>query len=67
MTVKIIKDGKEPGQGVAYLEDGTMIIVDNAQRYQGENVEALVTSVLQTTAGRMIFSEMKAAANDKRY
>jgi len=67
MTVKIIKDGKEPGQGVAYLEDGTMIIVDNAQRYQGENVEALVTSVLQTTAGRMIFSEMKAAANDKKY
>lgn len=67
MTVKIIKDGKEPGQGVAYLEDGTMIIVDNAQRYQGENVEALVTSVLQTTAGRMIFSEMKTAANDKKY
>lgn len=67
MTVKIIKDGKEPGQGVAYLEDGTMIIVDNAQRYQGENVEALVTSVLQTTAGRMIFSEMKAAVNDKKY
>jgi uncharacterized protein YacL len=66
MTVKIIRDGKEPGQGVAYLEDGTMIIVDNAQRFQGENVEAMVTSVLQTTAGRMIFSEMKSVANDKR-
>ncbi len=65
MTVKIIKDGKEPGQGVAYLDDGTMIIVDNAQKYQGENVEALVTSVLQTTAGRMIFSEMKANADKK--
>lgn len=66
MTVKIIKDGKEPGQGVAYLDDGTMIIVDNAQKYQGMNVEALVTSVLQTTAGRMIFSELKSLAADKK-
>jgi uncharacterized protein YacL len=66
MTVKIIKDGKEPGQGVAYLDDGTMIIVDNAQKYQGMNVEALVTSVLQTTAGRMIFSELKAVGTDKK-
>jgi uncharacterized protein YacL len=66
MTVKIIKDGKEPGQGVAYLDDGTMIIVDNAQKYQGLSVEALVTSVLQTTAGRMIFSELKAVIADKK-
>jgi uncharacterized protein YacL len=66
MTVKIIRDGKEPGQGVAYLDDGTMIIVDNAQRFQGENVEAMVTSVLQTTAGRMIFSEMKSVSSDKK-
>lgn len=61
MTVKIIKEGKEPGQGVAYLDDGTMIVVDNAQKYQGMSVETLVTSVLQTTAGRMIFSELKTA------
>jgi len=66
MAVKIIKDGKEPGQGVAYLDDGTMIIVDNAQKYQGASVEALVTSVLQTTAGRMIFSELKAVVADKK-
>ncbi|MDQ5984626.1 MAG: putative PIN and TRAM-domain containing protein YacL [Syntrophus sp. SKADARSKE-3] len=66
MTVKIIKDGKEPGQGVAYLDDGTMIIVDHAQKYQGQVVEVNVTSVLQTTAGRMIFSEMKGLANDKK-
>jgi uncharacterized protein YacL len=66
MTVKIIKDGKEPGQGVAYLDDGTMIIVDNAQKYQGMNVEALVTSVLQTTAGRMIFSELKTVVAEKK-
>jgi uncharacterized protein YacL len=65
MTVKIIKEGKEYGQGVAYLDDGTLIIVDNAQRYQGANVIVTVTSVLQTTAGRMIFSEFKEIASDK--
>lgn len=59
MMVKVIKEGKELGQGVAYLDDGTMIIVDNASKVLGENVEVLVTSVLQTTAGRMIFSELK--------
>ena len=66
MTVKIIKEGKETGQGVAYLDDGTMIIVDNAQKHQGSNVEVLVTSVLQTTAGRMIFSELKGVAPEKK-
>jgi uncharacterized protein YacL len=66
MTVKIIKEGKEPGQGVAYLDDGTMIIVDHAQKHQGANVEVLVTSVLQTTAGRMIFSELKAIVPEKK-
>jgi len=65
MTVKIIKDGKEPGQGVAYLDDGTMIIVDNAQRHQGVSVVVTVTSVLQTTAGRMIFSEFKEVASER--
>jgi len=65
MTVKVIKEGKEQGQGVAYLDDGTMVIVDNAVRYQGETVEVMVTSVLQTTAGRMIFSELKEAGHDK--
>lgn len=66
MTVKIIKEGKEPGQGVAYLDDGTMIIVDHAQKHQGANVEVLVTSVLQTTAGRMIFSELKGIVLEKK-
>lgn len=65
MNVKIVKDGKEPGQGVAYLDDGTMIIVDNAQRYQGASVIVTVTSVLQTTAGRMIFSEFKEIVSDR--
>jgi len=66
MAVKIIKEGKEPGQGVAYLDDGTMIIVDHAQKHQGANVEVLVTSVLQTTAGRMIFAELKGVVPEKK-
>jgi len=65
MTGKVIKEGKEPGQGVAYLDDGTMVIIDNAVRHQGETVEVIVTSVLQTTAGRMIFSELKEAGHDR--
>jgi len=59
MTVRIIKEGTEAGQGVAYLDDGTMVVVDNGSRHIGENVGVVVTSVLQTTAGRMIFSAMK--------
>ncbi len=62
MTVKIVREGKEAGQGVAYLDDGTMIIVDNAQKLVNMNVKVVVTSVLQTTAGRMIFSELKEVA-----
>ena len=63
MTVKIVREGKESGQGVAYLDDGTMIIVDNAQKLINMNVKVVVTSVLQTTAGRMIFSELKEGAD----
>jgi len=67
MTVKIIREGKEHGQGVGYLDDGTMIIVDNAQKLLNMNVDVVVTSVLQTTAGRMIFSELKEASEKKNY
>ncbi|HPO16004.1 MAG TPA: TRAM domain-containing protein, partial [Candidatus Hydrogenedentes bacterium] len=56
MEVKILKEGKEPGQGVGYLDDGTMVVVDGARPYLGKTVQALVTSVLQTAAGRMIFT-----------
>ncbi len=55
MTVFILKEGKEYNQGVAYLDDGTMVVVDNARSRIGRNVDVVVTSVLQTTAGRMIF------------
>lgn len=59
MKVFIIKEGKEQNQGVAYLEDGTMVVVDNGRRQMGKNVDVTVTSVLQTTAGRMIFTKIR--------
>ncbi len=55
MRVFVLKEGKEYNQGVAYLDDGTMVVVDNARRLIGKNVDLTVTSVLQTTAGKMIF------------
>lgn len=58
MTVLILKEGKEQNQGVAYLDDGTMVVVDNARKSIGKSVEMVVTSVLQTTAGKMIFGRM---------
>lgn len=60
LTVQIVREGKEPGQGVAYLDDGTMIVVENGRRYVGENVCVVVTTVLQTSAGRMIFTKLKS-------
>jgi rRNA-processing protein FCF1 len=57
MRVSVVKEGKEPNQGVAYLEDGTMVVVDNARRFIGRNLEVTVTSAIQTTAGRMIFAQ----------
>lgn len=59
MNVQVIKDGKEHGQGVAYLDDGTMIVVEGGREYIGNEVDVLVTSVLQTSAGRMIFAKPK--------
>lgn len=59
LEVRIIRDGREEGQGVAYLEDGTMIIVDGAAGREGEMVACVVTSVLQTAAGRMIFARIQ--------
>lgn len=59
MVVHVIKDGKEFGQGVAYLDDGTMIVVDGGKKHIGETIGVMVTSVLQTAAGRMIFAKPK--------
>ena len=58
MKVFILKEGKEANQGVAYLDDGTMVVVDNARRQIGQNVSIVVTSVLQTTAGKMFFGRV---------
>ena len=55
MKVFILKEGKEYNQGVAYLDDGTMVVVDNARKMIGKTIDTSVTSVLQTTAGKMIF------------
>ncbi|MDD2480716.1 MAG: PIN/TRAM domain-containing protein [Lutispora sp.] len=62
MIVLVIKDGKETGQGVAYLDDGTMIVVDGGRKFIGDTITVIVTSVLQTAAGRMIFAKPKSAA-----
>lgn len=59
MTIQIVKDGKESGQGVAYLDDGTMIVVEGGRKFMGEIIDVIVTSVLQTAAGRMIFAKQK--------
>ncbi len=59
MHVKIIKPGEEPGQGVGYLEDGTMVVAEQARDYLGKEIAITVTSVLQTSAGRMIFGRME--------
>lgn len=59
MKVTIVKDGKEASQGVAYLDDGTMIVVEGAKGREGETLDVSVTSVLQTAAGRMIFAKIR--------
>src|SRR5437763_13023041 len=64
MRVFILKEGKEYNQGVAYLDDGTMVVVDNARRMIGRNADIAVTSVLQTTAGKMIFGRLWEEAGE---
>ncbi|SHF09227.1 Uncharacterized conserved protein YacL, contains PIN and TRAM domains [Seinonella peptonophila] len=59
INVQVIKDGKEHGQGVAYLDDGTMIVIEGGREFIGDRIDVLVTSVLQTSAGRMIFAKPK--------
>ena len=61
LCVQVIREGRESGQGLAYLEDGTMIVVENGKKYIGAEVEVEVTSVLQTSAGRMIFARLKGS------
>ncbi len=67
LRLQILKEGKEQGQGIAYLEDGTMVVVENASRYLGKEVEVSVTSILQTTAGRLIFTTLKDSDLSSRH
>ena len=59
MGVAVVKEGKEPNQGIGYLDDGTMIVVEDGRRYIGESLSVVVTSVLQTVAGKMIFARVR--------
>jgi uncharacterized protein YacL len=59
ISLKIIKEGKEVGQGVGYLEDGTMIVVENASKYIGKVVNIVIDSAIQTPTGRIIFARLK--------
>jgi len=67
IRVFVLKEGKEAGQGVAYLDDGTMVVVDHARSWIGNNVDVLVTSVLQTSAGRMIFTRLKEESEREEF
>lgn len=67
LKIFIAKEGKEINQGVGYLDDGTMVVVDNARKNINQNVEVVVTSVLQTAAGRMIFAKLKEDAEREEF
>ena len=66
MKVRIAKEGKEYNQGVAYLDDGTMVVVDNARHLIGQEIDVVVTSVLQTSAGRMVFANKPESRRDHK-
>lgn len=67
MMVGIVKEGKEPNQGVAYLDDGTMIVVEDGRRYIGDTHGVIVTSVLQTSAGKMIFARVRTEEDGDQF
>ena len=59
MRIKLLREGKEHNQAIGYLDDGTMVVVEDARRLIGQEVKVVVTSVLQTPAGRMIFTKIE--------
>ena len=65
LVVKVIQEGKEMGQGVGYLDDGTMVVIEDGREFIGKDIEVSVTKVLQTAAGRMIFSKPEGTGNHK--
>lgn len=66
LSVSVIQEGKEQGQGVGYLDDGTMVVVEDGKNFLGKEIEVSVTKVLQTAAGRMIFSKPEKTNNSSR-
>jgi uncharacterized protein YacL len=66
LNVRVSQEGREPGQGVAYLEDGTMVVVEGGLRYLDSEVTVTVMRVLQTVGGRMIFAQPKGETQDTR-
>ncbi|MCX7823042.1 MAG: TRAM domain-containing protein [Syntrophobacterales bacterium] len=67
LRLQILREGREQGQGIAYLEDGTMVVVENASKYLGKEVEVSVTSVLQTPVGRMVFTALKTSDDGRQH
>lgn len=66
LKINVVKEGENPNQGVAYLEDGTMVVIEKGKKHIGRQVEVTVTSVLQTTTGKMIFTELKQEATQAK-
>jgi uncharacterized protein YacL len=64
MAIRIIQEGKELNQGIGYLDDGTMIVVENGRRHLHNDLDIVVTRVLQTVAGRMIFAQPKSIGRE---
>jgi len=62
LTIQVVKEGKENGQGIGYMNDGTMIVVEGGRKYMNQTLDVMVTSILQTSAGRMIFAKAKIQA-----
>ncbi|MCS7069047.1 MAG: TRAM domain-containing protein [Meiothermus sp.] len=63
LSITIVKEGKEPGQGVGYLEDGTMVVVDDALPFKGKEVEVVITQSIQTQVGRLLFGKLQGDAS----
>jgi uncharacterized protein YacL len=59
LTVRVVQEGREAGQGVGYLDDGTMVVVENGRKFINDSADIIVTRVLQTVAGRMVFAQPK--------
>ncbi len=67
LNVNVIQEGKESGQGVGYLDDGTMVVVEDGRNFIGKEIQVSVTKVLQTAAGRMIFTKPEESPNQKKH